>query len=151
MHYSATTNGFYLPAIHGDKMPKDALAISDALYQALLGKHIEPGPEGLPREFVPTPTAAELLAMLTAALQGEMDARARALGYDDIKTAITYRGDPNPKFAAEAEGLFVWRSAVWTQAYALLAHVQQGQAQFPTIEEAVAMMPALVIDAPNPL
>lgn len=147
MHYSPSTNGFYLPAIHGDNMPKDAQPISDELYRSLLGKQIEAGPAGDPREVPPVePSPADMVVMLTGALQSEMDTRARVRGYDDIKTAITYRGDPNPKFAAEAEALFVWRSAVWTQAYAHLALVQMGQAELPTIEEAIEMMPPLLIE-----
>lgn len=85
------------------------------------------------------------VAELIAAVQRVMDAEARALGYDDLKTAITYRGDPNPKFAAEAEAFFVWRSAVWTQAYAHLAQVQAGEASMPTVEEAIAMTPTLAL------
>ncbi len=83
------------------------------------------------------------VALITLTLQRAMDARAREFGYDDLATAITYRGDPNPKFAAEAEAFFAWRSAVWTQAYALLAQVEQGVASLPTTEEALAMMPEL--------
>lgn len=89
------------------------------------------------------PSPEQRVQLLTAAVQTAMDAQARALGYDDIKTAITYRGDPNPKFAAEAEAFFTWRSAVWTQAYAHLALVQAGEVPMPTVEEAIAMMPAL--------
>ncbi|MBS0427615.1 MAG: hypothetical protein JSR41_10055 [Proteobacteria bacterium] len=96
----------------------------------------------MPREYVPAaPDAASSIAALTAAVQIVLDAQARSFGYDDIKTAITYRGDPNPKFAAEAEAFFAWRSAVWTQAYQHLALVQAGGAPMPTAEEAIAMMP----------
>jgi len=86
---------------------------------------------------------AAMVRGLTDAVQEALDAAARSIGYDDIKTAITYRGDSNPKFAAEAEAFFAWRSAVWTQAYAHLALVQAGQAPMPTAEEAIAMMPVL--------
>lgn len=144
--------GWYPTFIDYPVLPDDLIDVPEALYRSLLGKSLAVDGDGMPCEApMEAPTADALLALLTAALQGELDARARALGYDDIKTAITYRGDPNPKFDAEAQALFVWRSAVWTQAYALLAQVQQGQAQFPTIEEAVAMMPALVIDVPHPI
>lgn len=101
----------------------------------------------MPREV--QPAAADPVRAITDALQSAMDNEARSYGYDDIKTAITYRGDPNPRFAAQAEAFFVKRSAVWTQAYALLALVEQGQAQFPTVEEAIAMMPVLQIDSPS--
>lgn len=50
MYYSATTGGFYSREVHGDALPADASPISDALYDALRGKQIEAGPDGLPRE-----------------------------------------------------------------------------------------------------
>lgn len=36
MHYSKSTGGFYLPDVHGDRMPKDAIGIPDKLYRELL-------------------------------------------------------------------------------------------------------------------
>lgn len=84
---------------------------------------------------------------LTNALQEKMDATARSFNYDSLATAITYRGDPNPKFAAEAEAFFQWRSAVWTTAYAVLDDVKAGKRPFPTIDEAISMMPALNLPA----
>lgn len=94
----------------------------------------------------PEPEPTNYKAELVTALQSEMDAAARARGYDDLKTAITYRGDPNPKFAAEAEALFVWRSSVWTTAYSILEEVQAGARDFPTVEEVLSLMPALGLD-----
>jgi hypothetical protein len=81
-------------------------------------------------------------------IQSDMDTKARSYGYDNLATAITYRGDPNPKFAAEAEGFFLLRSTTWTTAYSILAEVQGGLRTFPTIAEALALMPALVIEYP---
>jgi hypothetical protein len=150
MRFSPSTLGWYPKFIDYQQLPDDLVEVDDSVWRSLLGKTIEAGPDGLPREAISPPAPSpDPIEVLTWALQAELDVGARALGYDDIKTAITYRGDPNPKFAAEAEGLFQWRSAVWTQAYALLADVQAGQAQFPTVEAALAMMPALVIDAPS--
>jgi len=142
MYYSAATRGFYSTEIHGAKMPEDAVAISDTTYKALAGQSVETGPDGYPRLTVQAPNP---VAPLVAGLQAHMDGVARTYGYDDIKTAITYRGDPNPKFAAEAEALFEYRSGVWTTAYAYLARVQAGEVSFPTLAEAIAMMPALTL------
>lgn len=82
---------------------------------------------------------------LTVAVQAALDAGARQRGYDNIATAITYRGDPNPKFAAEAEVYFQWRSDTWTTAYSILADVEAGKRAFPTNEEAIALLPPLVL------
>jgi hypothetical protein len=90
----------------------------------------------------PNPTAESLVAHL----QFFMDRMAREHGYDDLKTAITYRGDPNPKFAAEAEAFFMWRSSIWTLAYQRLALVGAGEATLPTLEEAISMLPLLSLE-----
>lgn len=143
MRFSPSTLGFYPPFMAYQSLPDDLIEVPDSLWRELMGQSIEVGPDGMPR--LVQPAAVDPVAAITVALQSEMDARARVLGYDDIKTAITYRGDPNPAFATQAEALFLWRSAVWTQAYEVLARVQQGQAEFPTVQEAIDMMPALVI------
>ena len=147
MRFSPSTLGFYPLFVSYPSLPEDVIEVPDALWRALMGKSIEMGPGGFPQEKAPAPV--DPVATLTAALQAEMDEEARSYGFDDIATAITYRGDPNPVFAAQAEAFFVKRSAVWTQAYALLAQVEQGLAQFPTVEEAIAMMPVLQIDVPG--
>ncbi|UUP19492.1 hypothetical protein NTH_03995 [Nitratireductor thuwali] len=85
-----------------------------------------------------TPTAADF----SAAIQTHLDAKARERQYDNIHTAIGYRGDPNPVFDAEADALFAWRSAVWTYATAELAKVQAGERSVPTIGDFVAELPA---------
>lgn len=145
MRFSPSTLGWYPTFVAYPSLPGDLVEVAEALYRSLLGKAIEVGADGQPLEL--SPALPDPVAMLTVVLQRAMDEKAQSYGYDDIKTAITYRGDPNLKFAAEADGFFMWRSAVWTQAYALLAQIQQGLAQFPTQQEAIGMMPKLQIAA----
>lgn len=104
-----------------------------------------PKPPPDPSKVNEPPPPTNPVDSLTVGIQGYMDAMARSLRYDDLKTAVGYRGDPNPKFAAEAETFFLWRSAVWTACYAYLALVQAGQKPFPTLEEAIAMLPVLTL------
>lgn len=92
--------------------------------------------------FLNPPDAA--LTAASAAVQQHLDATARARRYDSIHTAIGYRGDPNPVFAAEAEALFVWRSQVWTAALAILADVEAGTRPAPDEETLIAELPAMV-------
>lgn len=94
----------------------------------------------------PTPA---LVASLVSVIQVELDRRAKLYGYDDIKSAITYRGDPNPRFATEAEAFFVLRSQTWTTAYAYLDQAALGAVPFPIPDaEAISMMPALALPPP---
>jgi hypothetical protein len=149
MRFSPSTLGWYPESITYKDLPADTITVGDDLYRELCGKQIEAGTDGRPRQDVPpVPSAAEEATGLVSGLQALMDTRARTYGYDDLKTAITYRGDPNPRFAAEAEGFFVWRSGVWTTAYTHLARVQAGEVDFPTLDEAIAMMPPLTITYP---
>lgn len=51
--YSPSTRGFYLPEMHGDAIPADAVAVSAEAHAALLagqaaGQRIVPGPGGAP-------------------------------------------------------------------------------------------------------
>ncbi|MDW9712457.1 hypothetical protein GOB44_21655 [Sinorhizobium meliloti] len=87
---------------------------------------------------------AALQAQFSAAIQAHLDTEARARRYDGIQAAITYRGDPNPQFAAEAEAFFAWRSAVWSHAAAELAKVNAGERPQPSIEEFIAELPPII-------
>ena len=71
----------------------------------------------------------------SVAIQAHLDAKARERQYDNIHTAIGYKDDPNANFAAEANALFAWRSAVWTFSSAELAKVMAGERAQPTIAE----------------
>lgn len=75
-------------------------------------------------------------ASITIAIQAHLDTTARERNYDSIQSAITYRGDPNPQFAAEGDALFAWRSAVWTYATEQLAAVEAGEREAPETAEA---------------
>ncbi|MCV9967757.1 hypothetical protein OIU34_38725 [Pararhizobium sp. BT-229] len=78
------------------------------------------------------------------AIQAHMEAKAAERHYDSVQSAVSYRGDPNPQFAAEAEALFVWRSAGWTYATTELDKVTAGQRDQPGVEELVGELPAFV-------
>ncbi|PSS59840.1 hypothetical protein C6558_36055 [Ensifer sp. NM-2] len=87
---------------------------------------------------------AAMQAAYTAAIQDHLDTKAQERRYDGIQTAITYRDDPNPQFAAEGAALFIWRSAVWTYSTAELAKVLAGERERPSVEVFVAELPAFV-------
>jgi hypothetical protein len=82
---------------------------------------------------------------LEGAVQNYLDAKAKSLGYDDIRSAISYRGDKNPQWSAEADALFSWRSDVWTSCIAKQVDVLAGRAPIPTIDDLIASLPVLVL------
>lgn len=109
------------------------------------GMSIDFDAEGLPM-IVPSapPTESQLIALYTAAVQNHMDNRALLLGYDDIKTAVTYAEEPSvPRFQAEGQALRAWRSACWEYCYALLAAVKTEQRELPGVDQLIAELPEL--------
>lgn len=97
-------------------------------------------------EPYPAPSVAELIKHNEAAIDGELDRRAQAMGYRDIVAACSYAsGDPSHRFTIEGRAFVKLRQDTWDVAYAVLADVDGGKRAMPTPEEAVAMMPALVL------
>lgn len=113
--------------------------------------------DGSQDEFIPThlepisdadlaalraPTPAQVQAALERAVQTHLDDAARALGYDDIATAVTYADEPAvPAFQAQGQALRAWRSLVWASCIATLANVNAG-AGAPTAADLIASLPA---------
>lgn len=72
MFYSKSTNSFYDPAIHGDKIPSDAVEITAAEHAALLeaqsqGKRIQADASGYPVAVDPPPPSLESVKSAKAA------------------------------------------------------------------------------------
>ncbi|KAA8555061.1 hypothetical protein [Pseudomonas marginalis] len=108
------------------------------------------GPEdvGAAEYFSDTPSfqSAEqvMFGIFRVAIQEHLDNAAKALGYDDIKAAVTYAEEPSvPKFQAEGQALRAWRSLVWAYGYDLLAQFQAGIVELPTQDELIAGLPKL--------
>lgn len=150
MFYSARTGGFYLPEIHGNNMPSDAVEITAEQHQALLqgqaqGKIIAANDNGEPvLKDPPAPSQAQIIAALTAAVQLHLDTAAKQAGYDNLQSAVTYAEEPAvSKFQAEGQAFRAWRSLVWARCYELLAEVQAGEREPLTAAEVIAELPAL--------
>ncbi len=82
------------------------------------------------------------------AVQQMMDAKAQERRYDNIASACTYAGDPDPVFNAEGAACKAWRSAVWRECYTALAEVAAGTRPQPAIEDFVASLPNLIWPVP---
>ena len=94
----------------------------------------------------PPPTTEQIIASLTADVQAHMDAAAQALGYDDIKSAVTYADEPAVrKFQEEGIAFRAWRSLCWEHCYAVLNAVQSGEREQPLLEELIAELPSLAL------
>ena len=131
-------------------IPVDAVEITTEEHAALiegqaLGKVIVADESGRPiLQDPPPPTAEQIMARLEARVQQWLDEQARALGYDDIKSAVTYAEESAvPKFQQEGQAMRRLRSLVWARCYEILNAVQAGQRPIPTEEELIAEMEAL--------
>lgn len=129
----------------GQEVPLELRFPADVVAQIVV-KGVRPKPE--------LPDVEERIAGLQGAVQLHMDAQARALGYDDLKTAATYADEPAvPRFQEEGRALRAWRSAVWAACYDLLGQWQAGELVEPTTDELVAQMPAFQlqpVESPAP-
>lgn len=155
--YSKDARAFYDRDIH-QAIPSDAVEITPSQHAALLaaqsaGKRIVPDANGYPVAQdpppPPAPTAEQIRADRVAAVHAHMDATAQALGYDDIRSAVTYADEPAvPKFQAEGRALRAWRSLVWAHCYQVLDDVQAGRRPIPSAQDLIAELPALHIAYP---
>ena len=92
----------------------------------------------------PPPTAEQIMARLEARVRQWLDEQARALGYDDIKSAVTYAEEPAvPKFQQEGQAMRRLRSLAWARCYEILNAVQAGQRPVPTEAGLTAELEAL--------
>jgi hypothetical protein len=96
------------------------------------------------------PSIEDLLKDYEQAIDSLLNQKANEYKYDSVYTMISYRGDPNPKFAQEAESMFQWRSAVWTKANELLEAYVQTSTQnpstpIPSINDIVSQLPEFTL------
>lgn len=90
----------------------------------------------------PAPSPEAIQARYVAAVQKLVDDLARAWGYDDAKSAVTYAEEPAvPRFQAEGQAIRAWRSLAWERLYAVQAEVQAQLRPVPTLEELLALLP----------
>lgn len=145
MRFSPSTFGWYPEHIDYTSLPPDVVEVDDGLYLQLIGKQIEVGPSGQPREKVALPpTFEQRKDALLSAVDAHLNQAARARGYDDIRTAVTYAEEPAvPKFQAEGQAMRAWRSLVYAKCYEVLAAVQSGGMAEPTKEQLLALLPVL--------
>lgn len=108
-----------------------------------VGKQIVPDINGYPvLADRPVPTQAQTISACKSALQSVLDAGAQAWGYDSIVTAVSYVGDPDPQFSAEALALRQWRSDVWRWSIAQEASITAGITPAPaSVDEFVSSAP----------
>lgn len=81
---------------------------------------------------------------LSALVQQHMDFAARAMGYDDLNSGISYADEEAvPKFCAEGRALRAWRSLVWQKLFELQTQIDAGELQLEAPADILPMLPVL--------
>ena len=87
---------------------------------------------------------AALKQQVADAVQRHLDEAVAVRNYSSAAAAVSYVGDPNPRWDAEGRAVRAWRSAVWTACFAALDDVLAGKREPLTPEQMVAELPPLV-------
>jgi hypothetical protein len=91
-----------------------------------------------------TETPEQIAARYVLAVQAHMDTRARASGYDNLISAVSYADEPAvPRFQQEGRAFRAWRSLVWEASNALQSEILAGAQPLPTIPDFLAMLPTI--------
>lgn len=124
--FAPSTMGFYDLSL-GAALPEDAVSISDDEYHSIFAD-LSQGAELVVANGLPTTKPAvqnieqqRIGQAYLNAVDALINEQARALKYSSIVSAVSYIGDQNPQYDAEARKLRDWRSAVETAAYQILA------------------------------
>ncbi|QCG95103.1 hypothetical protein E6C67_14150 [Azospirillum sp. TSA2s] len=92
----------------------------------------------------PEEIAAALKQQVADAVQRHLDATVAPRNYSSAAAAVSYIGDPNPRWNAEGLAVRTWRSAVWTACFSALDDVLAGRRDPLTPEQMIAELPPLV-------
>ena len=84
----------------------------------------------------------ETIADYKQAIQGHIDAVARAKDYDSGVSLAGYKGSAVEAYAEDADAFTTWRDPLWPTVFGILENVQSGAIPQPTITELIAMLPA---------
>lgn len=150
MFYSASTKGFYTPAIHGMNIPNDAVEITDEYYHELLAgqsrgkKIVFDAVAGKPVLIDRPPmTFEQAMRFYDSAVQNRLDTFAATKGYSGISSAVSYAASTNEAFAADGARAIVLRDETWTAFYSIMNDAQQSGNVMPTLDEVIAQLPTL--------
>lgn len=134
---------FYSPDLHGDKIPLEAIEITDGQWTELIdntgrrkwvdGQIITVEPSTAP----PTITDYE------NAIQNLVDGTARDRQFRDGVTLASYIGSTIPKWAAEAQAFVEWRDTVWQYVYQQLEQFQLGLREQPSVADFLTEIPVI--------
>jgi hypothetical protein len=135
------------------KIPDDAIEVDADLFSRTINEN--DGIWALVNEEVvklpPVELSAEELLyrsfeIIRYKLQAEIDTKAKALGFSSGNALMLYAGFENP-FKTLAQTFAQWEASVWVEAGAYKSEVVAGNQPMLTDDQAVALMPILIIES----
>ncbi len=157
VYYSASKNGFFAGAIRGSygiNWPEDCVQVTPEEHQTFTGTPPQGNKLGSDPKGKPAWVKAEAGGGLTpdqqskqmsSWVQGMLDATARSLSYDSMAVAVSYKGDPNPMWSADADALVAYRSVVWVAALPQINAVKAGTNTIPIKSLFLASLPSYTV------
>jgi hypothetical protein len=106
-------------------------------FTPLIADAISAGWQEVTGNWPPLETQEQAQTRLSPSVTSAINDAAKAWGYDDIVSAISYLTSTNPQYVAEAQALNQWRDQVWAWAIPALANVQPDE----TVGQFLAGMP----------
>jgi len=120
----------------GQEWHTDAALPPDTAIRAMMHEWLA---ENAPAAFVPP---ALTVADYARAVDGHVEATARARGYNDAAKLMAWSLSTNSTWAAEGAAFIAWQDHVYLDVFAALAAWQGGAAQ-PTVAGLVASLPVI--------
>lgn len=91
----------------------------------------------------PKPTQEMIKKRYERMVQRHLDKTAQSRGYDDTYTCLSYLSSTDEVWRTEANAFNAWRDAVWRRCHEILNAFMAEEIKQPTIEEVIAMLPAI--------
>lgn len=136
--YFVDSSGIYIGGFCGAEPPEGSIEVPNAPAHAI--DEIWNGSDWVERQK----SIEELRPEYEQEVQKHLDSVARQRGYDNVLTACSYAGAPNP-FQAESLQFVSWRGEVWKAAFDMFNEVAAGEIPLPTKEQAIANLPEFPI------
>lgn len=133
----------FSPPERYQRITEDVRPVPPAYHRVVPGALIDSGSGRLHTWLVEPMSVAEVVQILTQAVQSLLDSTVQAHNYDGILSACTYANSKNPTFSAEGQACIEWRDAVWSTCYQILGDVQSGERNVPSVSELMNELPAL--------
>lgn len=98
--------------------------------------------EPIPIEPV-VPTEEQIKCQLLSAVDNYLNTTVQTRGYDSILSACSYVNSTDEIFKAEGEQCLAWRDKVYRKCYDILADVESGKREIPSVEGLLDELPKL--------